>query len=275
MVEPSVSRWYAHRARVVGSVAAAVSGVVGAVVASQLVSSTSTVARVALALVLGAMVAAVFGVTTAVVVRVWPVLRAVWWWSLELAAVGLLLTAWWLLDTYVSAWLAAGVLATTAVACVVLRRVRRWLTAWGWCVIVRHRLRVTFAEVIRAASKGKARPITLPFILLARPTPAGERVWVWLRPGLDLADLDGGTGRMAVACWAGEVRVCRASTRYAALVRVDIARRDPLQRLVSSPLAREFAGVGIWPAESAAGVPVSGLDLDDVPEPAVDPRGRR
>ncbi len=89
-----------------------------------------------------------------------------------------------------------------------------------------------------SASATRAHPGCLPLILVARPTPAGERVWVWLRPGLDLSDLDGKTGKLAVACWAGEVRVVRASARYAALIRVDITRRDPLTGLVRSPLAR-------------------------------------
>ena len=62
-------------------------------------------------------------------------------------------------------------------------------------------------EFIRAANR--TAPGRLPLILVARPTPAGERVWLWLRPGLDLADLDGRTDKLAVACWAGQARVPR------------------------------------------------------------------
>lgn len=110
--------------------------------------------------------------------------------------------------------------------------------AWLRCVVVRHRLRLCFAQFVRAVSR--TRSGSLPLILWARPTPAGERVWVWvwLRPGLDLTDLEGKTSKFAVACWAGEVRVVRASERYAALLRVDIARRDPPTAEVLSPLAR-------------------------------------
>jgi hypothetical protein len=209
------------------------------------------------------------------VVRAWPVLRLLCWWSLEIAVSAALLTVWWLL-AQVSPWLAATVLSVLA-AVGVVRPLRRRVVAWAWCVVVRHRLRLCFAEFIRSASRARSRPLVLPLILWARPTPAGGRVWVWLRPGLDLADLEGGTGRMAVACWAGEVRVQRASTRYAALIRVDVTRRDPLAGVVVSPLAGRFREL-----EAARTVPVlpssllSGLDLDGVPDPPPEePRSRR
>jgi hypothetical protein len=166
------------------------------------------------------------------------------------------------------------VLAVVAV-CGGVGAVRRWLSAWSWCVVVRHRLRLCFAGFLRAS--GGTRPGSLPLVLWACPTPAGERVWLWLRPGLELADLDGKTGRVAVTCWASEARVVRASQRFAALVRVDLARRDPLTGLVASPLAV------LIPRTKSAAVPVSpgmppvGLDLDDVPAPAPtsEPRGGR
>jgi hypothetical protein len=101
-------------------------------------------------------------------------------------------------------------------------------------------------------------------------------VWVWLRPGLDLSDLEGRADKLAVACWASEVRVVRASDRFAALVRVDVTRRDPLTEVFTSPL------VGLVPTPSGPSGPAMGdvdglaLDLPDVPEemevpPAVRP----
>jgi hypothetical protein len=101
------------------------------------------------------------------------------------------------------------------VPAVVVGPARRPLVTWVWCVAVGHRIRQCFAEFIRAANR--MHPASRPLMLWVRPTPAGRRVWVWPRPGLGLADLEGRTGRLAVACWAGEVRVVRASTRYAAL----------------------------------------------------------
>jgi hypothetical protein len=152
--------------------------------------------------------------------------------------------------------------------------VRRRVVAWSWCAVVRHRLRLCFAEFIRAAQR--TRPGCLPLVLWTRPTPAGERVWLWLRPGLDLEDLDGKIGKLAVACWAGEVRVVRASQRYAALIRVDIARRDPLAGEVASPLALLVPRIREVDAPVSPGVPPVGLDLADVPEPVPEPRaGRR
>jgi hypothetical protein len=136
----------------------------------------------------------------------------------------------------------------------------------GWCLVVRHRLRVCFAEFVRTGVRSRAG--RLPLVLWARPTPAGERVWLWLRPGLDVADLEGTTGRVAVACWAAQARVVRASTRFAALLRVDLSRRDPLTGRVSSPLVRLVPA----PRKKAVDVPVLpavaavGLDLADVPE---------
>ena len=104
--------------------------------------------------------------------------------------------------------------------------VRRRVVAFAWCAIVRHRLRVCFAAFIR--SRNRLDPGLAPVILTARPTPAGERVWVWLRTGLDIDELERSTAKLAVACWASEVQVC-GSRRFAALVRLDVTRRDPLR----------------------------------------------
>jgi hypothetical protein len=91
-------------------------------------------------------------------------------------------------------------------------------------------------------------------------------VWEWLRPGLDLSDLEGRIGKLAVACWAKEVRVVHASRRFAALIRVDVARRDPLVGRVDSPLSILIPDS--FTADAAMSpdmVPVA-LDLADVPD---------
>jgi hypothetical protein len=170
----------------------------------------------------------------------------------------------------------AAVLAVAGV-CVLVPPVRRQVVAWSWCVVVRHRLRMCFADVVRAT--GRARPGRLPLVLWARPTPAGERVWLWLRPGLDLSDLEGKADKVAVSCWASEARMVRASTRFAALIRVDLTRRDPLRRQVSSPLAALVAHLYQTASDAevdvSAAVPPVGLDLADIPEPEPQPRGGR
>jgi len=268
LVEPPLSTAYARKARVAFFVVGSVAGAVAATVSSLFMA-------VPVAVILGAALGAVCGLAAGMVVRAWPVVRWLWWWAAEIGAAGLLLFG---LPALGEATHPLGVLALTLAAAGVVglvRPVRRRVVAWAWCVVVRHRLRLAFAEFIRATNR--TQPGGLPLILWARPTLAGERVWVWLRPGLALPDLEGKTAKLAVGCWASEVRVVRASTRYAALVRVDVTRRDPLTGTVASPL------VGLIPRPRPSVVPVSpavvpaALDLADVPEPVIEPapRGRR
>ncbi|GAA1767494.1 hypothetical protein [Luedemannella helvata] len=266
LVDPPVSRVFAHKARVAFFATAPVVGVVTA-------GLMSSVLAWPLALGVGVLAGLVVGFAVAVLVRVWPVLRVLWWWSTEITAGLLVLLGLSGLARFTSPLVAALVVVPVVGVVAGVPVVRRFVVAWWWCAVVRHRLRACFAQFIRTPGKGHVA--SLPLILAARPTPAGERVWVWLRPGLDLTDLDGRTGKLAVACWAGEARVVRASARFAALIRVDITRRDPLARLVSSPLPTLLDGYG--PAPVSPGMPPLdlGLDLDDVPEPPVEPERRR
>ena len=66
-----------------------------------------------------------------------------------------------------------------------------------WCLITRHRIRTCFAEFIITNRTG-----SLPFLLLTIPTSVGERLWIWLRPGLALSDIQDRLDLIAVACWA-------------------------------------------------------------------------
>jgi hypothetical protein len=118
----------------------------------------------------------------------------------------------------------------------------------------------------------------VPLVLWARPTLAGEQVWLWLRPGLSLEDLEGKAGRIAVACVARQVRIVGASERFAGLLRVDIAHRDPLTGRIDSPLALLIPSLRSTDADVpvSPAVPPVGLDLADIPEPpAEQPRGGR
>ena len=273
VVEPSLSRWYAHRARIAFFVTALVTGLLALAVltALQPLPRVPVLPPIVVAVLLAALTGAVCGLVVALLVRAWPVLRVLWWWLPEFTITSLLATvAVWLARW--SPWLAVAALVALLAVVLLVGRVRRWVVAMAWCLVVRHRLRVCFAEFIRAATR--ARPASLPLVLWARPTPAGERVWVWLCTGLDLSDLEGKTGRMAVTCLAGEVRVVRASARFAALIRIDVTRRDPLTGLVVSPLAQRFASFASTVPVSP-GMPPIGLDLDDVPEPLPDPPRQR
>jgi hypothetical protein len=259
VVEAPVSRLYARKARMTFYTLA----LVLAILVSGVLATFMEPAR---AIVMGVVAGAAFGFAVAVLVRVWPLLRVVWHWSMEIAAAAGL-TAGLVWSASNVGWLLTSA-AAVAVGLVpaVVGPTRRRLVALAWCGIVRHRLRVCFAEFVRAANR--VNPARLPLLLLARPTPAGERVWLWLRPGLDLSDLEDRAGKLAVACWASEVRIVR-STQFAALIRVDVTRRDPLTALVPSPLEELVPHPG-----SALPAPPRdwlGLDLPDVPEELVDP----
>jgi hypothetical protein len=265
LVEAPVSRSYARRARLTFFVMTAVVGLPAAVVLSDRLHPI-------VALVFGLVLGAGVGLVVATVVAVWPVLRTLWHWAAELALASGVVVGWTALMQATNRLVALLIVLAAAGSFAALRPLRRWSMAMAWCAIVRHRLRLCFAELIRAANR--VHPGSLPLILIARPTPAGERVWVWLRPGLDLTDLEGKTAKLAVACWASEVRVVRASERYAALLRFDITRRDPLTATVGSPLIR-LIPTARKPAESAPPLPRLGLDLPDVPEQMPETRGGR
>jgi len=262
LVETPVSRWYARQARAAFLVVLLAGSVFGFAV----LSLWFTPVRAGL---FGVGVGAVAGVVAGVVVRVWPVLRVVWHWGTELVVTGVVVAGFVWVARVVHPVAAAGVLVVVVGVVVGVGPVRRRVVPVVWCVVVRHRLRVVFADVIR--SSGRSRPAGLPLILWVRPTPAGERAWLWLRPGTELADLTDRVSRIAVTCWAKHARVVACSPRRAALVRVDLTRRDPLAGVVVSPLLR------LVPDWAAAKGPVStgsapvGLDLGDVPEAVSEP----
>jgi hypothetical protein len=262
LVDAPVAKAYARKSQVAFFVTAALVGVPAAAVLSRVMSPVAGV-------VLGLFAGALFGVMVALLVAAWPVLRVVWHWAAEITLALLLVVGTRALASVVAPWLALVLVLVVFGAPMLFGPVRRRLVAFVWCVVVRHRLRLCFAEFIRAT--GRIHRHSPPIILLARPTPAGERVWVWLRPGLELTDLEGKAGKLAVACWASDVRVVRASERFAALLRVDVTRRDPLRTVVRSPLTRLVPDAVVVSAPVSPGLPPLGLDLPDVPEVLPDP----
>jgi hypothetical protein len=211
------------------------------------------------------------GSTVFVLAFCWPALRLTWHWAAELTAASFLLWAYSVLTTVMAAPTALVVLLLATGGPFTFTPARRRLVALGWCVITRHRLRVCFAEVIHDRhTDGR-----LPLILWARPTPAGERIWVWLRAGLALPDLAERFEEVAVACWATEAHAVR-SEKWAALLRVDLTRRNALAAVVDSPLTDTI------PADHPRPRPaplrpafVTGLDLPDIPEPQAPDLHRR
>jgi hypothetical protein len=168
------------------------------------------------------------------------VLGALWRWRIELLLVITLVLAWVVLAYQLPGtwptWAAPVVLATTVTALAVVPPCRRFVSRRAWCVYSRHRVRKCFLQSRVMTHEG-----LLPLFMWTRPTPVGERLWLWLRPGLSGRDIDNVTDRIAAACWAASARV-KVSPKRAAIVSVDVIRRDPLATSgqITSPL---LAGV--------------------------------
>ncbi|WP_433342359.1 hypothetical protein [Micromonospora sp. CA-111912] len=225
VIEAKVHRSSARNARMAFILTAVIIGVLAAVVAAAYVHPI-------IALFIGAAVSVPCGALAWLLVRIWPVLRLLWWWTPEIVLAVLLLTGWVQLVTHTPTLVTLAVVAVVLGVPAAVPALRRQVVAWVWCLIVRHRLRVCFAQFIIANQSG-----SLPLILWAAPTPVGERVWVYLRPGLSLADLEGRLDKIAVTCHASSVLVERASDGNAAYLRFDIKRREVLTATVTSPLA--------------------------------------
>jgi hypothetical protein len=219
----------------------------------------SPVAGVGFGLVAGA----VLGLVARIGLWAWPLLRPAWEWRTEtFTAVAALGSAVALAHVGGSWWWALLPLGPAGVL-VAVPWTRRRLVAFVWCQVTRHRLHACFAAFVRATNR--ADPGMVPWVLSVRSTPAGQRVCVWLRTGLDVGDLEARTDKIAVALWAWAVQVL-PSRRWAALVRLDITRRDPLSGVVGSPLVNAIPEQ----RHTVPSVRVSmvGLDLVDVPEVA-------
>ncbi len=234
-----------------------------------------------LAGLLAAPIAAVTGALVWVLVRIWPVLRLLWWWSLEITA-GIGLTYGWIaLANATPALLTLAILVPLVGIPTAVPAIRRRTVALAWCVIVRHRLRVCFSQFIIANKSG-----SLPLILWARPTPVGERVWVYLRPGLSLSRLQSRLDEIAVTCHASSVLVELASeSKKAAYLRFDIKRREVLTANVNSHLPGVIDIENMPSAYTPPADVPTALDLPDVPaeptplpsaaKPANTPNGKK
>lgn len=247
-----------------------------AVLAPTVTVVAATFTALWLAVIIGLAAGLAVATLVGLVVLIWPGLRLVWYWIGEITALTVLLVAYLGLTRLLPAPAALAVLAVVVGLPFALSSSRRRLLAWCWCAISRHRLRTCFATFVRANRYG-----SLPWILLARPTRAGERVWVWLRPGLSAEDLhtEAGLARLAVGCWANEVKINPTTGRRAALLRIDITRRNPLTETVTSPLTNLLPDLDLFdhlPQQGPATAPVvdpTGLDLPGIPNPTTTSTG--
>ncbi|MFG1717885.1 hypothetical protein ACGFII_04535 [Micromonospora chalcea] len=256
VIEAPIARSYRRRATIAFWVVLGVVGLLAATVASHYLHPI-------VGALLGGIIGAVLGAVTFALIVAWPVLRVFWHWLPEIGLGLAAVYGWTALMQSTPMWGSLLVVALVVGLPAAIGPVRRRVMALVWCLVVRHRLRLCFAAFIATNRHG-----SLPLILPAKPTPAGERVWVWLRPGLSLRDLeqDGQVQKLAVACWANEVRVMRASRRYAALIRLDITRREPLAATIVSPLPDHVPTDMPANAPTSPGMPPVGLDLPDVPD---------
>ncbi|MBM0205560.1 hypothetical protein JNW90_23010 [Micromonospora sp. STR1s_5] len=255
VIEAKVHRSSARNARMAFILTAVIVGLLSAVVAASYIHPI-------LAVFVGALIGVPTGGLVWLLVRIWPVIRLLWWWSLETALAVVLLTGWVQLANHTPTVVTLLVVALVVGVPAAIPAVRRRVIAWTWCLVVRHRLRVCFAQFIIANQSG-----SLPLILWAKPTPVGERVWVYLRPGLSAKDLESRLDKIAVTCHASTVLIERASENNAAYLRFDIKRREVLTAHVGSPLV-DVIDLTAPVSASPLTVPTA-LDLPDVDAPTI------
>jgi hypothetical protein len=203
------------------------------------------------ALLAGIAAGLITGAVAGAVVAAWPVLRAIWWWTPETVIIGGLVTGWIELAEHTTLPYRLAAVAAISGVLAAIKPVRARINALTWCLVTRHRVRTCFSEFIITNRTG-----SLPLILWAVPTPVGERVWIWLRPGLAIDDLLDRLDKIAVACWATAAVAEAASRSNAAFVRLDIKRRDALTKTVSSPLLGMVK----------PGAPATERDSTDIPD---------
>jgi hypothetical protein len=251
VIEQPVMRSFRRKAKIVFYVTWFVVAVLAATVAaSKWHPVIALFAGVAFGFVTGGIVWAV--------VAAWPVIRAIWWWTPETVIGGSLVFGWIeLADHTTLVYRLAFTAAITGIPAA-FKPIRARINQVLWCLVTRHRIRTCFSEFIITNRTG-----SLPLILWARPTPVGERVWIWLRPGLALADLQDRLDEIAVACWATAALAETASRSKSAFVRLDIKRRDVLGGTIPSPLLGRIKPVTPATERDTAEIPTA-LDLPQV-----------
>ncbi len=223
-----------------------------------------------LALLAGMAIGLAAAAVIAALVIAWPVLRALWWWTPEIGLSLGLVTGWVDLADHTTLPIRLAVVVSMVGVPAAIPQVRRRVVATVWCLITRHRIRTCFAEFIITNRTG-----SLPFLLWTLPTSVGERVWIWLRPGLALSDIQDRLDLIAVACWADVAIAESASASNSALIRLDIKRRDALTGAIASPLLGLLKPGNPPQDQDHEDLPVpTALDLPDVTATDVTPPPR-
>lgn len=143
-----------------------------------------------------------------------------WRWRYELALLGGLPAAVVILISHVGWRWALAELGLLAATLGTWPAARCWGAARAGCVVTAHRLRTGCAQAWIHTRQGR-----LPVILLTRPIPGGEQVYLWCRAGTSGVDFESARDLLRTACWARDVRISR-SNRYSHIVIVDVIRRE-------------------------------------------------
>lgn len=112
---------------------------------------------------------------------------------------------------------------------------RRFLLSRLWCVVDRHRIRTCLRN---ARFRTMTLDGSLPFLLWARPTKTGERIWIWTRAGSSGEEIESVLSYIAPACYALDARM-HPTKWISTLVAVDVVRRDLLDK--RKPVDSAFA----------------------------------
>jgi hypothetical protein len=258
VIEEPVMRSYRRKAKIVFYATWIITGLLAATVAA---SKWHPV----LALFAGLAFGLITGAIASAVVAAWPVIRTIWWWTPETVIMGALVVGWVELAEHTTLVYRLACVAVIVGVPAAIKPVRARINQVTWCFITRHRVRTCFSEFIITNRTG-----SLPLILWAVPTPVGERIWIWLRPGLSLDDLLDRLDKIAVACWATAAVAEAASRSNAAYIRLDLKRRDVLGGTVTSPLLDMIRSGAPATSRDTTGIPAS-LDLPQVPASEVIP----
>lgn len=141
----------------------------------------------------------------------------------------------WLNNTAGSVWTWVCVAGVTGLVAV-WPGLRRFTVHRVWCVLDRHRIRTCLRNAkVRTMNLDGA----LPFLVWARPTKTGERVWMWIRAGSSPEELEHVLPHIGSACYAREARLHRVR-KMTTIVAFEVIRRDPLEKhdTIESPLAK-------------------------------------
>lgn len=166
---------------------------------------------------------------------------AVWRWLPETVLLAAVVVASVFLDTYVSPyWVAPCVLIAPVAVLMLIPPVRRFVVAWFWVDVTRHRLR-SFMGANGLMNRDSRRP----WLLVVYPTKIGERAWMMTVAGISPEDIQERARNLGPTCYATDGEVLpHPKRRY--LVRIDIRRRDLLDG--SAPVASTLLD-GSKPAE--------------------------